>query len=166
VISPRWWLTQDSHDIVVEASPQHVYDLVADMPRMGEWSPECERVEWANGSTGPAEGATFVGHNRGGPLRLMRWSRHGRVLAAERGREFAFITEEGGRESTLWRYRLEPVEDGTRVTESYEVKWIPAWARVLDVPTNRYRELKDGMRHTLGHLKVAAETAQAPGRQP
>ena len=87
----------------------------------------------------------------------MRWSRHGRVLAADPGREFAFVTEEGGRESTVWRYRFEPVEGGTRVTESYEVRWIPAWARLLDVPTNRHRELHEAMRHTLGQLKTAAE---------
>ena len=31
------------------------------------------------------------------------------------------MTEEGGRESTEWRYRLEPLEGGTRVTESYTV---------------------------------------------
>jgi hypothetical protein len=52
-------------------------------------------------ATGPAAGAKFVGHNRGGPFKLMRWSRHGRVLTAEPGREFTFITEEGGRESTV-----------------------------------------------------------------
>ena len=55
--------------------------------------------------------------------------------------------------------------DGTRVTESYQVKWIPAWARVVDVPTNRYRELRDAMQHTLGRLKVAAETTKASGAQ-
>jgi hypothetical protein len=87
----------------------------------------------------------------------MRWSRHGRVLVADRGREFAFATEEGGRESTVWRYRFEPVDGGTRVTESYQVKQIPAWARILDVPTNRHRELLEGMRHTLVRLKIAAE---------
>ncbi len=86
-------------------------------------------------------------------------------MAADRGREFAFVTEEGGRESTLWRYRLEPVGNGTRVTESYQVKWIPGWARLLDVPTNRYRELRDAMQHTLGRLKVAAETTKASGAQ-
>jgi hypothetical protein len=31
------------------------------------------------------------------------------------------------------------------VTESYEVRWIPAWARVLDVPTSRHRGLKEAM---------------------
>ena len=59
------------------------------------------------------------------------------MLVADPGREFAFVTEEGGHESTVWRYRFEPVDGGTRVTESYEVKWIPAWARIVDVPTNR-----------------------------
>jgi hypothetical protein len=89
----------------------------------------------------------------------MRWSRHGRVLSAEPGREFSFITEEGGRESTEWRYRFEPVAGGTVVTESYDVRWIPTWARIVDVPTNRARELREAMRHTLGALKAAAEAS-------
>ncbi len=37
----------------------------------------------------------------------------------------------------MWRYTFEPNGDGTLVTESYEVRWIPTWARILDVPTNR-----------------------------
>jgi hypothetical protein len=153
----RWWLTEDSEELVMNATPEHIYGLVADLPRMGQWSPECQGVEWEAGSSVAAEGARFVGHNRGGPRNLMRWSRHGRVLVADLGQQFAFVTEEGGRESTVWRYRFEPVDGGTRVTESYEVKRIPAWARVLDVPTNRHRELMEGMRHTLDRLKIAAE---------
>jgi hypothetical protein len=161
----RWWLTQDSEQLVVDATAERLYDMVSDLSRMGEWSPECQRVEWEGGATGPAEGARFVGHNRGGPRGLIRWSRHGRVLAADPGREFAFVTEEGGRESTVWRYRFEPVAGGTRVTESYEVKRIPAWARIIDIPTNRHRELLEGMRHTLEQLKSVAEAATpAPGQ--
>ena len=94
---------------------------------------------------------------------LMKWSRHGRVVTADRGREFSFATEEGGRESTLWSYRFDPVEGGTRVTESYDVKWIPAWARIVDVPTNRHGELQEAMRHTLGRLKAAAEGSPVEG---
>jgi hypothetical protein len=155
--STRWWLTEDSSEMVVGAQAQRMYDLVADLPRMGEWSPECQRVEWEDGADGPVTGATFVGHNRGGPAGLMKWSRRGRVLVADPGREFTFVTEEGGRESTVWRYRFEPTDGGTRVTESYEVKRIPAWARIIDVPTNRARELREAMEHTLGRLKAAAE---------
>jgi uncharacterized membrane protein len=159
--SSRWWLRQDSQSVVIEAPAERIYQLVADLPRMGDWSPECRQVEWLAGSTGPAEGARFIGHNQGGPLGLMKWSRRGRVLSAEPGREFAFVTEEGGRESTQWRYLLEPVEGGTRVTESYAVHWIPTWARIVDVPTNRARELREAMQHTLERLKGAAETPPA-----
>lgn len=162
----RWWLTQDSRQTVIGASLDRIYDLVSDLPRMGEWSPECERVEWTGGTTVAAEGDRFVGHNRGGPFGMMRWSRRGRILAADPGREFAFVTEEGGRESTVWRYRFETVEGGTRVTESYEVRWIPAWARLLDIPTNRHRELHEAMGHTLGRLKTAAEALAGSPAQP
>lgn len=157
--SSRWWLRQDSWSTVIEAPAERIYDLVADLPRMGDWSPECRQVEWLEGSTGPAEGATFVGHNQGGPGGLMKWSRRGRVLTADPGREFAFVTEEGGRESTEWRYVLEPLEGGTLVTETYAVRWIPTWARIVDVPTNRARELRQAMQHTLEQLKGAAEAA-------
>jgi uncharacterized membrane protein len=158
----RWWLTEDSVSIEIDAPADRVYDMVADLPRMGEWSPECQRVEWINGTVA-APDATFIGHNRGGPFRLMKWSRRGRVLTAERGRELAFATEEGGREGTVWRYRFESTGDRTRVTESYEVRWIPTWARILDVPTNRHRELLETMQHTLRQLKSAAEAAVATG---
>jgi uncharacterized protein YndB with AHSA1/START domain len=162
--STRWWLRQDSAEVIVAASPRCVYDLVANMPRMGEWSPECQRVEWTDGAVTPAEGARFIGHNRGGPGGLMRWSRRGRVLVADPGREFAFVTEEGGKDSTIWRYRLEPTGGGARVTESYEIKTIPTWARIVDVPTNRAQELREGMRHTLAQLRAAAEATVDPSR--
>ena len=162
--STRWWLRKDNEEAVLAASPQCIYDLVADLPRMGEWSPECQRVEWTDGADAPAEGARFIGHNRGGPGGLMRWSRRGRVLVADPGREFTFVTEEGGKESTIWRYRFEPADGGTRVSESYEIKSIPMWARVLDVPTNRARELREGMRHTLAQLKAAADATIGPSR--
>ncbi|HEX4128170.1 MAG TPA: SRPBCC family protein [Acidimicrobiales bacterium] len=162
--STRWWLTEDSSETIVAAAPHRMYDLVADLPRMGEWSPECLRVEWEGGAGGPVAGATFVGHNRGGPRGLMKWSRRGRVLVADPGREFAFATEEGGRESTVWRYRFEAADGGTRVTESYEVKRIPAWARIVDVPTNRARELREAMVHTLARLKAVAEARDGAGR--
>jgi len=153
----RWWLTEGSEETVINTIPERVYAMVADLPRMGEWSPECQRVDWLDGAAGPAVGARFVGHNRGGPRQIFRWSRHGCVLAADHGREFTFVTEEGGRESTLWRYRFEALDGATRVTESYDVKWLPLWARIIDGPLNRRRELHDHMRRTLEQLKTAAE---------
>ena len=155
--SSRWWLRQDSRSVEIEAPAEQIYALLADLPRMGDWSPECRRVEWIASSNGPVEGARFIGHNQGGPLGLMKWSRRGRVITADPGHEFVFVTEEGGREGTEWRYLLEASPGGTRVTESYTVSWIPTWARMVDVPTNRARELRQGMEHTLEQLKCAAE---------
>lgn len=157
--STRWWLRRDSEDVVVAAPAAHIYDMVSDLPRMGEWSPECQHVEWIEGSDAPVAGARFVGHNRGGPRGILKWSRKGRVLVAEPAREFTFATEEGGKEGVIWSYRLEPIDGGTKVTESYEVTTIPAWARIVDVPTNRARELREGMRHTLAQLRAAAEAS-------
>ncbi|HEY1650526.1 MAG TPA: SRPBCC family protein [Acidimicrobiales bacterium] len=160
--SQRWWLTEDHVELVIEADAELLYDMVSDLPRIGEWSPECESVEWEGEITVPVEGTTFTGHNAVGPGRHIHYSRHGRVLAAARGKEFAFITDEGGRESTLWRYRFEPTASGTRVTEGYEVHWIPTWARILDIPTNRHKQLLAGMRTTLERLKVVAEARTRP----
>lgn len=154
----HWWLTADEVEMEIEAEAGLLYDMVADLPRIGEWSPECERVEWEGEVDVPTQGTTFVGHNAVGPGRRIRYSRHGEVLVAERGKEFTFITDEGGRPSTLWRYRFEPTANGTKVTEGYEVRWIPTWARILDVPLNRHKDLLKGMRTTLGRLKVAAES--------
>jgi uncharacterized membrane protein len=160
----RWWLTTDSQSVEINAPAELVYDLVADMPRMGEWSNECGSVEWTGGATGAAANATFVGHNYTGPRGSIKWSRKGRVLSADRGREFSFATEEGGQEGVVWRYRFEPRGDQTLVTESYEVHKIPTWARILDVPTNRHGALLKSMRHTLEQLKTAAESATIAGR--
>ena len=154
----RWWLTEDSDQMVIGTTPERIYDLVADMPRMGEWSPECQRVEWEDGPTGPAEGATFVGHNRGGPAGLMKWSRRGRVLVADPGREFAFVTEEGGRESTEWRYRFEACgrgHPGHRVLRGQVDTGVGPHRRRPHQP--RTASSQESMRHTLGQLKKAAE---------
>jgi Polyketide cyclase / dehydrase and lipid transport len=156
--STRWWLRTDSAEVVVAASAEHLYGLVSDLPRMGEWSPECTAVEWTGDSAVAQVGATFVGHNRTGPRGMVKWSRTGTVRAASPGREFAFATSEGGREGVLWRYELEAIPEGTLVRESYRVEWIPAWARIGDVLTNRARELRQSMQQTLARLKAAAES--------
>ena len=134
--SSRWWLRRDSQSVVIEAPTERIYELVADLSRTGGPEPRVPPGGVARRVHRPAEGATFIGHNRGGPGGLMKWSRRGRAPSVDPGREFAFVTEEGGRESTEWRYRFEPVAGGIRVTESYTVHWIPTWARILDVPTN------------------------------
>jgi hypothetical protein len=49
--------------IEINASPEAVYDLVSDLPRMGEWSPENIGGEWQGGGSGKV-GDRYIGHNR------------------------------------------------------------------------------------------------------
>ena len=122
--------------------------MVSDLPRIGEWSPECERVDWEGDVTVPVVGHHLRRTQRGRARAAHPLLAPRRVLVADPGREFAFITDEGGRESTVWRYQFEPLGDGrTRVTEGYEVRWIPTWARILDVPTEPPQGAAQGHAH-------------------
>ncbi len=81
---------------------------------------------------------------------------------ADPGREFAFNRKGPGIGSYTWRYRLEPIASGTRVTESYEVERpLPGvmsrlTARWTGSP-DRDADLRRGMETTLARLKEAAE---------
>lgn len=149
---------QGKATIEIAATPEQVYAAVSDLNRMGEFSPECRSVEWLGTATGPAPGARFVGHNRSGPV---KWSRRGTVISADNGREFSFVTEEAGREGTLWTYHLAPAGAGTSVTESYEVRWIPWWMHIVDAITFRRRQLTRNMATTLERLKARIESQPA-----
>ena len=168
----RWWLTADHVELDIEASADAVYAMISDLPRIGAWSPECESVEWEGDVTVPVEGTTFVGHNAWDPgdvSAIAPWPGAGR----RSGVRVRLRHRRGRRESTVWRYQFVALGDGrTRVTEGYEVRWIPTWARILDVPTNRHKDLLKGMRTTLERLKAdRANTAahqfrRGPRRDP
>ncbi len=143
----------------VQCPPEKLYDLVADVGRMGEWSPECRRCEWIDGATSPAVGARFKGTSRRG---LVRWSTKPRVVTADEGREFSFVTTHRGHDETKWSYRFEPERGGTTVTETFEMLADLPWylrlaERVLMGVSDRRADLESNMRETLRRLKIAAE---------
>ena len=49
--------------MVVEATPEAVYDLVSDITRTGEWSPVCTSCWWDEEADAGTVGAWFTGHN-------------------------------------------------------------------------------------------------------
>ena len=143
----------------VDAPPEEVWSLVADLERMGEWSPECYRVAWLDGAGPPARpGARFKGHNRWGPV---RWSMTCEVKTADPGREVSWSTVQRGRDVVRWTYRFEPDGPGTTVTESFNVVWLPPMARFFEdvLMVNRDRQREAAMRSTLERIKAAAEAA-------
>jgi uncharacterized protein YndB with AHSA1/START domain len=157
----REWVAEES--VVIAAPPERVYAAVADLRRMGEWSPECFAVRVRGGVVEPD--ATFIGFNRRGPY---VWFTNGRVTAAEPGEVFAFRVSSFGVEVALWGYRMEGGPDRTRLTEYWQdlrrdargstlVSWL---GRVLTgVPAaDRAALNREGMRSTLAHIKAALET--------
>jgi hypothetical protein len=49
---------------MVAARPEVVWDLAADITRVGEWSPECIQAAWLGEPGRPKPGARFTGRNR------------------------------------------------------------------------------------------------------
>jgi hypothetical protein len=146
-----------SESITVSAPALSVYDLVSDLPRMGEWSPECTRVTWSSRTPGPAVGARFVGHNRVGAV---RWFTFGRVVDAVPGQRFSFLIHFGPIPVSLWSYDFKDAGSGCEVTESW-TDHRPAPLRLLFRPIfgDRPARNADGIHTTLQRLRSAAETA-------
>jgi uncharacterized protein YndB with AHSA1/START domain len=144
--------------VAIAAPPEVVYDLVADVTRMGEWSPECTSCEWL-GEPGQV-GSRFRGHNRSG---LARWSTTAEVQVADRPRAFSFATMSGDKVSTVWSYRVEPDGYGTKLTESFESVSTPFLIGIAErlFIRNRQQQLEAGIASTLAAIKAAAETAHA-----
>ncbi len=143
----------------VDASPGDVYDLVADVTRIGELSPECRRAQWLDNARRAAPGARFRGRNVAN--KVCRWSRICEVLTVDPGREFSFRTVPTPTkpDSTVWRYRFEPAGDGTDVTESYEVVKLPPrpllalYRRLLP----HHMDMRPHLRRTLEAVKRTVE---------
>ena len=144
---------EGSATITIAAPPEKVYDLVADITRMGEWSPECVRAEWAGGAGAPEVGARFHGYNKAGTF---EWEVPCEIVEADRGRRFSFRAPVDFDQASTWTYSFEAVEGGASVTESFHAPLL----NVEGSPSNfdgRYEMMVAGCEKTLANIKAAAE---------
>jgi uncharacterized protein YndB with AHSA1/START domain len=152
---------QGSASVEIRATPEGVYDLLADITRMGEWSPECHRCEWVAGITRAEPGARFKGYNRSGPF---RWSNISEIVAANRGRELVWIMGGTEKRYSLWRYTFEAVPNGTLVTESFQSLRHTLLGRLGALPLGgerrREKALRAGIETTLACIKKVAESSE------
>lgn len=144
-----------------------MYAVVSDVTRIGERSPECHTARSLPGAPAGALGAVFRGSNRAG--RAARWSRRCEVVAAGRAHAFAFRTlperlDVSRRDSTTWRYDLEPADGGTRVTHSYETTVLPLrpMRAVYCVLLPHHRDMRPHMRANLKALRAGFPGANPP----
>jgi hypothetical protein len=143
----------------VAATPTVVWNLVADITRMGQWSPETTSAAWTGGSAGPALGARFTGTNQMGSK---KWTSSCTVTACEPGRRFAFDVAVGPFKVAGWAYEFHPTEDGCLVTERWEdhrgalVTWL---SPMITGTKDRARRNRETMTVTLDRLAAAASEA-------
>ena len=106
-------------ETTIPAAAGQVWDLLADLPRIGEFSPECRYAAWIDGS-GPHTGARFEATNAAGGF---EWNVVGQVIEADRPRAFAWVVfgaeERVDRPSSTWRYDLTATGDGTLVRHRF-----------------------------------------------
>ncbi len=149
-------LSTGSASVFVQRPPEHVWAALADVTRMGEWSPECIAGRWVGGSTGPEVGASFEGDNvaKVGGRVLKRWTTTSKVSACEPGVVFEFVAEG----YTTWRYEFVAEGEGTRVTEhfSYTPKGFQGF--MYDTILRRRAVMTKGMQSTLDRAKAAIES--------
>jgi len=115
----RQELTSDTVERYIDASPESLYDFIADVTRTPELTPDIVKVEWLDGATEAKVGVRFKATNKQG--RGPNWNNKPVIVTADPGREIAWARTEPFAGTVEWRYRFVPEGAGTRVFESYTV---------------------------------------------
>ena len=140
--------------VEVAASPESVWEVVSDVRRMSEWSPECRKIV-VIGSPKQGVGTTFLGLNRRG---WAVWPTTSKVVRFDPGTAVAWKTRESG---ATWSYEIAPTASGTSLTGRRELPAFTAatklMAPVIGGAVGHDEELAAGIRTTLERIKTAIE---------
>jgi uncharacterized protein YndB with AHSA1/START domain len=148
----------------IGASPRRVWELVSDIELMPTMSQELQSIEWLDGATEPAVGAKFVGRSK--HEALGEWATTSHVIECEPERVFAWAVEDPANPTAIWRFRLEPKNGGTELSEwmqmgparsglSFAIDRIPE--KEQKIVFVRMREFEQNMTATLAQIKKLAE---------
>lgn len=154
-------MTQDSvsSSIDIAATPEKVWELVSDLPRMGEWSPENAGGTWKGGATGPTVGAKFAGKNKNGKR---SWSGPCTITEANPPKRIAWAVAIGPIKGATWSYDIEASTTGSRVTQTWtDTRSAPlkigAVTKLVTGQGDRRAYAQELMDTTLANIKKTAE---------
>ena len=148
----------------IGAPPDRVWELVSDVELMPAMSSELQSVEWLDGANGPAAGARFTGRSKHDAMG--EWETTSQVVEFEPGRVFGWAVGDPASPSALWRFRLEPKDGGTELSEwvqlgpggsglSLAIEQMPD--KEQKIVFVRLREFERNMTFTLDQVKARAE---------
>lgn len=151
----------------VQAPPSRLWPLVTDIALPTRFSPELRHAEWSDGATGPALGATFIGHNRNSILG--EWQTISRVVELVPERVFGWAVVGDPADETpaaTWRFELEPDGDATLLRQIARLGPGPSglslaidrWPEKEEaIVARRVDDLRTAMRATVDGIKALAE---------
>jgi uncharacterized protein YndB with AHSA1/START domain len=159
----KFEVTETIH-IIVPA--ERVWDLITDVERIVEFSPECIKVEWLNGATAPAVGARFAGMSRIGAF---EWTRNCTIIVYDEPTVFAYEVFDEADElpQSRWRFEIAPDATGTTLTQHFS--HVPSGrstirqlaeanpAEAEQTIAERAEMLAPAMRHTLEAMRRSLE---------
>ena len=149
---------QISVERTIRADAVRLYDLVSDLPRMGEWSPENTGGKWTKGATGPAVGACFKGTNRNG---WRKWSTDVVITEAKPGERFSFDVTAGPIKVANWDYRFDQSGDSTKIVHTWTDRR-NAFSSAIAIMVAGVRDRPDRNRRNMeATLAKLAETVEA-----
>lgn len=152
----------------IDAQPERVWEIVADIRLMPEFSAELQSVEWLNGATGPEIGNSFIGRNK--HESRGEWETTSYVISCERPRVFAWAVADPDTPTATWRFTLDHEDGGTTLRQ---------WARMgparsglneaIDrmpdkeqkIVFSRMREFENSITRTLAAIKKHVEGSEA-----
>jgi hypothetical protein len=144
--------------VEIQATPDVVWQVVSDLGRMPEFSPELRKA-FVIGK--PGVGANIVGINR---RKAVVWPTTSKVVRWEPGHAVAWKTRESG---ATWVYELEATATGTSVTGR---RVLPKFTigtallgPVIGGAQGHDTELAEGIRTTLERIRA---TVEADAGQP
>lgn len=148
-------LIEESIDIA--ATPQQVWNVVSDLRRMGERSPQCRKMFILGSRLG--RGTRTININSAGRI---FWPTTSRIVEFEPERVLSFRIPQNG---SVWSYELEPAEQGTRLTESRRLAGGASAisnflvGKMSGSTADFEQQLQRGMSRTLEQIKTEAEAA-------
>jgi uncharacterized protein YndB with AHSA1/START domain len=91
--------------VTVPVPRERMWDVVTDVGRIGEWSPEATAGTWCDGAQGPVPGARFIARNRfaNGMVTTVTCV----VTEAEPPSAFTWtVLDDSGQVGSMWSYEL------------------------------------------------------------
>lgn len=141
----------------IAAPTERVWDLVSDVCRMPDWSPQVDSTRLRTGFDSVGLGTQFTNRNSEGDL---VWTTHAEVVRFDPGREIAFRVDENW---VVWSFAVTPEDGGAVLTQRREA---PDGVSDLSLElTNGFMggveaftaSMRAGMRLTLDRIKAEAE---------